>query len=195
MKSSSFTYSNSVKNNDVSPSLKTDANNSVLSSPSSASSTGFGKPKQNTTTIIAEFLSNNNLYSSEDYARYIFDPILRFELKENPESVLAVPSVLPSLSINATSFCLHSDVSQMKEVVPDPSPILVVQPQFPTIKSCYPKSMCLPKILDFGDSSSARPSKIGEGRNRSSHRPLPKVMVRSKADKADHKRYEYSIKL
>ena len=81
-------------------SLKTCANNSFISSPSTSSSPGFGKPNQNTTTI-AQFLSNNNLSSSEDNARYLLNPIVRYDSQENPESVLVVPSVLSSLSINA----------------------------------------------------------------------------------------------
>ena len=79
-------------------SLTTNANNSFISSSSSYSSPGFGKPKQNTTTI-AEFF-----YSSEDNARYLLDPIVLYDSKENPESVLVVPSVLSSLSINATGI-------------------------------------------------------------------------------------------
>jgi len=84
-------------------SLKTNANKNFISSSSSSSPPGFGKLYQNTTTI-AEFLSNNNVCSSEDNARYLPNPIVQYASKENPESVLVVPSDLSTLYINVTGI-------------------------------------------------------------------------------------------
>jgi hypothetical protein len=105
-------------------SLETNAKNSIISYPSSSSSPGFGKPNQNTTTI-AEFLSNNNLYSPEDNARYLLDPIVRYDSQENPESVLVVPSVLSSTQLIDTEMMMTSNL-------PSESPTEVLFPPFPS---------------------------------------------------------------
>jgi len=43
-----------------------------------------------------------------------------------------------------------------------------------------PQSICSLENLEVSGNSSACPSKMGEGEDEPSHRPLPKVMVRSK---------------